>query len=156
MSLQSQFQARGLPIKCILTATRSYDFWGYLGLGRLCDQLWQPPPFLHLTNRNLPAFAPGACQPSSWQGADGWQTTSSSGNVTPFSSSARVCLGCFPDFYLPTAQQCAVNVFSSVYPFPLIDPISFKYITSKHFIIFFCFLLLYLLTLHATGPSFYC
>lgn len=90
MSLWSQFQAKGLPIKFVLTATWSYNFWGCLRLGRLCDQLWQPPPFLHLTNRNLPAFAPGACQPSSWQGADGWQTTSSSGNVAPFSSNARV------------------------------------------------------------------
>lgn len=100
MSLWSQFHARGLPIKFVLTATRSYDFWGCLRLGRLCDQLWQPPPFLHLTNRNLPAFAPGACQPSSWQGADGWQTTSSSGNVVPFSSNAS--LSRLFSWFLPT------------------------------------------------------
>lgn len=149
MSLRSQFQARGLPIKFVLLATPSYDFWGCLRSGRLCDQFWQPPPFLHLTNRNLPAFAPGACQPSSWQGADGWQTTSSSGNVAPFSSNARVRLACFPDFYLLTAQQCARNVFFFPSVYPLTDPISFKYITSKHFGFFF-------VTLHATGPSFYC
>lgn len=47
------------------------------------------------------------------------------------------CRGCFPDFYLLTAQQSAINGFSSVYPFPLIDPISFKCITSKHFVFLF-------------------
>lgn len=127
---KDQFGDGGWPFKILL-----YHFC------RMSSAVWPvlsslSAPVLHLTNGNLLAFAPEACQPSSREGADGWQTTRRSGNAAsllffffPFPPTA----GYFPDFYPVTAQRCPLNAFSSVYLFTLIDPISLKGISSEDF-----------------------
>lgn len=130
MAAKTNFGDGGWPFKILL-----YHFC------RMSSAVWPvlsslSAPVLHLTNGNLLAFAPEACQPSSREGADGWQTTRRSGNAAsllffffPFPPTA----GYFPDFYPVTAQRCPLNAFSSVYLFTLIDPISLKGISSEDF-----------------------
>lgn len=75
MAAKTNFGDGGWPFKILL-----YHFC------RMSSAVWPvlsslSAPVLHLTNGNLLAFAPEACQPSSREGADGWQTTRRSGNA---------------------------------------------------------------------------